>query len=488
MRNVLPLQIGVVRLLQNADNATGVNGKPANDGTRGSPMKLSLTVMANKILDRLNEYDNRYRFLNTLELMLPIFDAMGLKNTAANLHNSRRCLDRLHSAGHVVRSGEGKFKFKISENARINGWDKSFPFIGADGKQADEPVPSKDRTDADMIDDGTDDEVPVVDASSVSAVPNEQIESLKRRVAELERNEKLIRVELVEKEDRIDKIEKLAAAANSVRTIKIEKYDGKTYTLKNVILPSYFQTVLDLAKQRRNILLVGPAGCGKTTVAGLIARTMGLKFGKIGGTGGLTEAHLLGTKTTNISKGTWTFQPAEFVIRFEQGGIMLIDELDGADQNVLLCLNSALDRSEELSLPNRIGKTVAKKHKDFICIATANTFGTGNSRIYAGRNQLDGSTLSRFQIGIIECYYDRVVEQGIVASMGGDEVLLNRIWDIRRKAEESILRRVIDTRFIEDAYLMKTTANWSDDKIVGQLLQGWSRDERSKVGEAALSV
>jgi hypothetical protein len=38
----------------------------------------------------------------------------------------------------------------------------------------------------------------------------------------------------------------------------------------------------------------------------------------------------------------------------------------------------------------------------FVCIAAANTFGTGADRQYVGRNQLDESTLDRFRIGQIE--------------------------------------------------------------------------------------
>lgn len=243
------------------------------------------------------------------------------------------------------------------------------------------------------------------------------------------------------------------------------------------MLPSYFQTILDLARCRRNILLVGPAGCGKTTVAELVAKTLGLAFGKVGGSSGLTETHLLGKSNMNLTKGTEKYRPSEFVTRYEKGGVMLVDELDAADQNVLLVLNPALDRSGKLPLVTRLDNPLALKHKDFVCIATANTFGRGQDRIYAGRNQLDGATLSRFQIGTVECYYDAAVERAVCP----DDDLRDTIQGIRKRMEEAAIRKVIDTRFLEDAFTMKEHAKWSKDQILTSLFAGWTASEKSKV-------
>jgi hypothetical protein len=43
------------------------------------------------------------------------------------------------------------------------------------------------------------------------------------------------------------------------------------------------------------------------------------------------------------------------------------------------------------------------------------------------------------------------------------------------------LRRVISTRFIAKAATMKA-AGWGAEKIIGQLVCGWTVDEKSKVG------
>lgn len=110
-------------------------------------------------------------------------------------------------------------------------------------------------------------------------------------------------------------------------------------------------------------------------------------------------------------------------------------------------------------------------------IAAANTFGNGASRMDVVRNQLDESTLDRFRIGQVVMDYDRELEKSVL----GDRDLLERLWSIRRRAADCQLRRVVATRFIAKAATMQA-AGWSPERIIGQLVCGWTQDERSKVG------
>ena len=461
-------------------------------------------AMANLILDHLNEYGNRHNPMYTEAIMRTIFDNAGVRNTASTRSKPRRILERLHAAGHVVRTGDStKHKYMISPSATADGWDRNFPFNGS-GSVSSAPTDEV----VDDSDDNDDNDLPVP-APSVPVFANPvEIERLKERVRELEdKNRNLSEVvhnhskELEEKESRIDMIEKLAASTS--KTIKIEEYTGKIRTLKDVVLPSYFQDLVDLARCRRNILLIGPAGCGKTTVAELLAKTLGLAFGKVGGSGGLSENHLLGKSIPNFRTGIDHYRASEFVTRYEKGGLMLVDELDAADQNVLLALNPALDRSGMLPINARVDNPIAKKHKDFVCVATANTFGRGPDKIYAGRNQLDGATLDRYTIGTIECGYESAIERFVCPSKGEndytrkdrgaeDDSAFDRIEAkgyglrgtmemIRDRMEECTIRRIMSTRFMEDAWVMHESAKWSVKKILKQYFAGWTRDERSKV-------
>src|SRR5438094_5301666 len=246
------------------------------------------------------------------------------------------------------------------------------------------------------------------------------------------------------------------------------KIDGKVH--------EKFAEVLDLAAQRMEILMVGPAGCGKSHLAEQITKALGLRFGSIACSAGMSEGQITGRLIPTGDSGRFEYQRSQFVEFYEEGGVFLLDEIDAADANVLLVINQALANGH-LPVPNRITNPQAKRHPDFVLIAAANTFGNGANRMYVGRNQLDESTLDRFRIGQVVMDYDQELEKSIL----GDSDLLQLLWTIRRKAADCQLRRVISTRFLAKSATMKA-AGWTSEKIIGQLVCGWSADERTKVG------
>jgi hypothetical protein len=100
---------------------------------------------------------------------------------------------------------------------------------------------------------------------------------------------------------------------------------------------------------------------------------------------------------------------SQFREAYENGGVFLIDEIDAGNPNIVACLNGALS-NHVCSFPDGM----VRKHDDFVLVAAANTFGTGASREYVGRNSLDAATLDRF--AFVEMAYD----EGLEYSMVGD--------------------------------------------------------------------
>lgn len=255
-------------------------------------------------------------------------------------------------------------------------------------------------------------------------------------------------------------------------TVKVA--DSEPITVK--LVHKALADVLTLAANRVPVLLIGPAGCGKSYLAQQVAECLKLRFASISCSAGMTEGHLTGRLLPTGDSGRFEYQQSQFVDFYENGGVFLLDEIDAADANTLLVINQAT-ANHHMPVPNRVGNPVATKHENFVLIAAANTFGTGANRLYVGRNQLDESTLDRFRLGQIVMDYDEDLEKALCPNA---EVRA-KFQEIRKRANENRLRRVVSTRATMQANLM-VAAGWTVDRVTSQLTSGWTDGELSKVG------
>ncbi len=231
-----------------------------------------------------------------------------------------------------------------------------------------------------------------------------------------------------------------------------------------------FEECLFLANQERQLFMSGPAGSGKTTLASNIAKALNLNFAHVSCSSGMSEAHLLGRM---LFDGTYV--PADFVTTYENGGVFLFDEVDAADANTMLIINSALANGI-LSVPNRKEKNHATRHKDFICICAGNTWGTGSLE-YQGRNHLDAAFLDRFAVSKVFIDYDTELERDIC---GDYKELFTELSYIRQRVKEHRVRRVLSTRaFISGTRQMKMGRTIK--QIADTFFIGWSNEEIAKV-------
>lgn len=213
------------------------------------------------------------------------------------------------------------------------------------------------------------------------------------------------------------------------RIIKIQKGDDEPRVIEGIVHKK-FDRVLKMAT-RDNVMLVGGAGSGKTTIARQVAKALQLPFYFTGAVP--HEAKLLGFINPHGK-----YVETAFYRAWTTGGIFLMDEIDASDPQALLAINAALDNGI-CDFPNGM----VEKHKDFHFIGAANTFGKGATMDYIGRNAQDEAGRSRWFYIHIE--YDEVMEEQIATQFAPEEITVGWCKYIRavRKAVETLSERHI---------------------------------------------
>lgn len=236
------------------------------------------------------------------------------------------------------------------------------------------------------------------------------------------------------------------------------------------------ERMVKLASKGKNILLIGPAGSGKTHLAGQLAEALGREFGSVSCTAGMSESALGGWLLPLGDGGKFVHVPARFVELYENGGVFLLDELDAADPNMLLFINQAL-ANKGFGLPQRHERPWVTRHPEFVCVGSANTFGRGADMQYVGREALDESTLDRFRIGMIHLDYDTKLERALAAAELCDWAI-----QVRKAIGDHRLRRTLSTRYLIDATDMMEAGDTAE-QVKAQFFLGWREDELRAIPE-----
>lgn len=259
------------------------------------------------------------------------------------------------------------------------------------------------------------------------------------------------------------------------RSLVVQTRDGLTVGRVDGHVRPEFDEIIQCTALGLNVMLVGPAGCGKTFLCEQIAAALGQRFAFLPLTAGVSESRLTGRFAPIGEGGQFKYVPAPFVDFYENGGVFLLDEVDAADANVLLAINAALANGH-METPNP-AKPIIKRHATFRLIAAANTWGNGADRQYVGRNQLDASTLDRFCAAQFNLDYDTDFEKA-----AGHPEVVEWAHELRGKVRENRLRRVVSTRIILDGTL-RLKAGHTLAQVKRSFLVSWSEADRRTVGE-----
>lgn len=214
------------------------------------------------------------------------------------------------------------------------------------------------------------------------------------------------------------------------------------------------------------VMMVGPAGCGKTTIGEHTARALNLPFYI---TSTINDTHEL----TGFVDGHGSYHSTPFRNAFEFGGVWVADEIDAWDAAALLAANAALANGYS-NFPDR--QEPVYRNVNFRMVATANTFGNGADRVYVGRNELDAASLDRFAFVTVD--YDLNLERVFA---NGNTKWLEHVWSIRKKVTEKKIRHVVSSRAIAmGSAALAIGDEWSEVEE-SYLFKGMNKTDRDKV-------
>lgn len=192
-----------------------------------------------------------------------------------------------------------------------------------------------------------------------------------------------------------------------------------------------FELLLKIVAAGQPVLMVGPAGTGKTAGAAAAANALDLSFYSISVGSQTSKSDLVG-----YMHAGGDYVPTQFRHAYEDGGVFLLDEADAGNSNVLILLNAALSNGY-MAFPDKM----VQAHKDFRMIATANTFGHGANRQYVGRNQLDAATLDRFTV--LTWDIDPKVENAMAGTGKDGKRWLEVVRAVRKRVVDELELRVV---------------------------------------------
>lgn len=186
--------------------------------------------------------------------------------------------------------------------------------------------------------------------------------------------------------------------------------------------------VLKMISAGVNVLMVGAAGSGKTTIAEQVAQALELDFYF---NGALSSEY----KLSGFVDAQGRIVSTAFRRAYEFGGVYLFDEIDASMPDALLAFNAALANGHADFPDGSI-----KRHPNFRCIAAANTYGKGADRVYVGRNQLDGASLDRFCV--IDIDYDEKLERALASN----DNWVDYVQKIRNAIYKLKIRHIVSPR------------------------------------------
>ena len=230
----------------------------------------------------------------------------------------------------------------------------------------------------------------------------------------------------------ISKVEAVCGRAPQIIKHVIKTDKGEVTSEAGEVFHANFDDICNRIARGSWVYLFGPTGSGKNVMAEQIARALGLEFHY--------QAHTLDRfELTGFIDANGHYQPTEFYKAYTEGGLFMLDELDGSDENALITLNSA--SNGYFAFPCG----TVKAHPNFRCIAAGNTCGRGGTDDYTARRVMDISSLGRF----IPRFHNYCNEIDMAAA-NNDVELVDFVHTLRRIKKDTGCQIIASPRQIKE--------------------------------------
>jgi len=204
------------------------------------------------------------------------------------------------------------------------------------------------------------------------------------------------------------------------------------------LFPKEIRTIEKIIDTGMNLLLVGPTGCGKSSMVEELWKRAGIAYRRMNLNGEVTVDDFVGMHEAR--DGNTFFTDGVLPDCMKNDRRLLIDELDASPAEILFVLQSVLE-GKPLVITKNAGEIV-KPSAGFRIVATANTIGKGDdTALYQGTNVLNEAFLDRFGAIIHMTYLSAEKERLVLQKRTGIDAdtakKLCEVAGLARKSFES---------------------------------------------------
>lgn len=217
--------------------------------------------------------------------------------------------------------------------------------------------------------------------------------------------------------------------------------------------------------KKKNVLLAGPTGPGKTMAARAWAAANSKPFVRVQGNGAIDPIPLFGREIIKADGTTeWVDGMVTDVVR--NGGVLVLDEINFIPSKIATVLFSLLDDERTVRLLDNHGEVIVA-HPDLLIVATMNPN-------YAGTSDLNAALKNRFPLQI-DWGYDPAVEKKLGIKPPVQEVAKG----IREKEAEDAISTPTPTNALLDFQMF--AKELGIDYAIFNFLNRYEPDERQAV-------